>query len=487
MSATAAAASPSSRPQCQVILTLAHLLRQRSHTYDVEKDALLDASVKKCVTTKIQMANQHHHNQHQDQEEEEGEVHMVLTGSPRPTFAETNAWLLEATGAVENKLVTPRKKSKDDNAPRGSYSILDNNITPMPRAAADDDVSMDSASKNNNDEDDDESMGQDDGATGAQLLQEYIAECTHNSSTPNANMDDLGGSPTRVGGSVLEHYRERKYSHGDMSAGGVTKGSVTNNKNNSTIGDNNEKENNGSGNSSNETSDETSAKGPMVGHAVVNAISQTRGVGLYSSRAQLLQGTIDRPLWDQRRWTDGECLFSDLVARCGLESFENVGAAGSSSKVDDGVAAGGADAAAGAGVLLPNNPPPPTSGTGRLRKTTKLSAHLITVPAPNPSNRSSNLAASLGDEVPGLEEDTMEEIARGILRVLKRKKSPPASVVYLVLPCENSNSGGMEEERKEVVVARLSAAWQKLEQYNEMIGAPRLMADATLEFVDVSI
>lgn len=432
--------------------------------------------MKKCVTTKIQMANQHPHNQHQNQEGEEGEVHMVLTGSPRPTFAETNAWLLEATGAVGNKSVTPRKKSKDDNAPRGSYSILDNNITPMPRAAANDDVSMGSASKNNNDEDDDDSMGQDDGPTGAQLLQEYIAECTHNSSTPNANMDDLGGSPTRIGGSVLEHYRERKYSHGDMSAGGVTKGSVTNN----------DKENNGNGNVSNGTSDETSAKGPMVGHAVVNAISQTRGVGLYSSRAQLLQGTIDRPLWDQRRWTDGECLFSDLVARCGLESFENVGAAGNSSKVDDGVAAGGADAAAGAGVLV-QHPPPPTSGTGRLQKTTNLSAHLITVPAPKPSNRSSNLAASLGDEVPGLEEDTMEEIARGILRCLKRKKSPPASVVYLVLPCENSNGGGMEEERKEIVVARLSAAWQKLEQYNDMIGAPRLMSDATLEFVGVSI
>ena len=179
------------------------------------------------------------------------------------------------------------------------------------------------------------------GGGGAQLLQEYIAECTHNSSTKNANMDDLGGSPSRIGGSVLNRFSERKYSHGDASAGGVgseergnsasgdddddavhvgefdsgnseknlddTAQRNNNNNNDATVENSNGKEE--SANADDEIDNSQRSKGPMVGHAVVNAVSQQQGVGLQSSRAQLLQGTIDRPLWDQRRWTDSECLF----------------------------------------------------------------------------------------------------------------------------------------------------------------------------------
>ena len=50
-------------------------------------------------------------------------------------------------------------------------------------------------------------------------------------------------------------------------------------------------------------------EGPMVGHAVVHAISQAKGMGLQSSRANLLQGTIDHPDWEQSRWMDEECIF----------------------------------------------------------------------------------------------------------------------------------------------------------------------------------
>ena len=38
-------------------------------------------------------------------------------------------------------------------------------------------------------------------------------------------------------------------------------------------------------------------EGPMVGHAVVKAISQAKGMGLQSSRAKLLQGMIDRTIF----------------------------------------------------------------------------------------------------------------------------------------------------------------------------------------------
>lgn len=431
------AATPTPPQSCQVILTLAHLLQQHSQSYDDEKNILLDASVK-CAT---KMANQQNH----PSQGEGGEVHMVLTGSPRPTFAETNAWLLEGQPAAPT---TPGRKTNDNtnNAAstpgilRGSYSICDNNVTAV---EASKDASMCDDADNN------ESGEGDDGPTdGARLLQEYIAECTHNSSTRNANMDDLGGSPTRTGGNVLQSFRERKYSHGDASAGGVTKNNTNNNATNK---------------DDNTDSDDTGYKGPMVGHAVVNAISQAQGAGLHSSRAQLLQGTIDRPDWDQRRWTDGECLFSELIDRCGLDSFEKIGA--------------GSAADAAAGSVRPLS-----------EKTTNLLAHLITVPASTPSQGSTIAAAIGGDEVPsGMEEDVMEEIARGILRCLRRKHSPPASKVYLVLPPMSGGSEERNRERREMASARMSAAWQKLEQYNDMIGAPKLMADAELEFVDASV
>ena len=145
---------------------------------------------------------------------------------------------------------------------------------------------------------------------------------------------------------------------------------------------------------------------------------------------------------------------------------------------------GGADAAGGGGgggegasSMLG------TTGL-RLQKTTNLAAHLITVPATIITQTSNNNITEGGGEVPGLAEDTIEEIARGILRCLKRKKSPPASKVYLVLPPVFFGED-IEKERRQVASERLDAAWQKLERYNDMIGAPKLMADAQFEFVDV--
>ena len=80
--------------------------------------------------------------------------------SPRPTFAETNAWLLEAAAPTPTTL--KKKKNNDDNDNNmdtsmvsnagslgRSYSILDNNVqTP----SNDDDATMDSAEDNNSDE-----------------------------------------------------------------------------------------------------------------------------------------------------------------------------------------------------------------------------------------------------------------------------------------------------------------------------------------------
>jgi len=475
----------SSPPQCQVILVLAHLLQQRSLSYDDEKNALLDASVK-CG---LSMTTQHNNTQLPDvgamdidgeprqQDMREGEVHIVLTGSPRPTFAETNAWLLEGTKDPS----TPQRKSKgpaggngenSNDAPdatpgsfRGSYSILDNVASFHEDDENDSDASMEDANDNER------------GPSGAQLLAEYVSECTHNSTTSNANMDELPGSPTRTGESVLQEFQERKYSHGNASAGQSEGGAAATVmevpiKNGEESSDSKYKRS---------VSNGSTGSGPMVGQAVVNAVSQKSGAGLRSSRSRLLQGTIDRPLWDQRRWTDGECLFSDLVDRCGLESFENVGIAGSHIATPQN---SGADAAAGGSCSSETN-----MGVAglRLRKTSNLGAHLITVPATILSQTGGiGNALEEGAMLPGLEEDIVDEIARGILRCLKRKKSPPASKVYLVLPPKPSG-GSHSKFKKEMVSAQFSAAWQKLEQYNDMIGAPRLMADAQFEFVDISV
>jgi len=267
-----------------------------------------------------------------------GEVHLFLTGSPRPTFAETNAWLLESH---RNRSSPRRNQHKQIN---------------------DDDQRDDNA-----------------------------ADTAENDNNSSNNIIGL----------------KRK-----------------------------------------ESSDE-----PLVGHAVVNAISQTSGVGLKCIRSKMFQGTIDRPEWDQTRWTDGECLFSELVGLVGLESFEG-----------------------GTGAL--------GSGTATIKrggKGTNLSANLITVPA-----SSTSMSGGGG----GMGEDTFEEIARNILRCLRRRRdSPPASVIHVLLPPndlvgDDDHNGNTTSS---MASSRLMEAFHKLEKYNDMIGVPRLMADARVEVVHVSV
>ena len=367
---------------------------------------------------------------------------MVLTGSPRPTFAETNAWLLEG----EKSPATPRANKKKS---------LD--------GATNQNISKNDLKNTNNATDECHDM---------HLLKDYVDESTHRSSTQNANRNDLEGSPTRTGVSVLSHYEHRRSSAGDTAAGGADCHETNNS--------------NSYGNHNSDNDNRSSNAGPMVGHAVVNAIAQNPGVGLYCRRAKLLQGTIDRPLWDQRRWTDGECLFSELVDRVGLESFENVGVAGSRTGTSDNRDSGsgdntGADVAAGGSSQRRRCSTLGETGLP-LHKTTNLSAHLITVPASE-----------------GTKEETMEEIARGILRFLKRKKSPLVSKVFLVLPplsvspsmmdldMEKGASDQKGVEKRQIIHDQLSEAWAKLERYNDMIGQPKLMANAELEFVNVSV
>lgn len=414
-----------------IVLSLAHLLQQHSLSYSDEKNALISTTASLVVQSMHQSSA------------EGGEVHMVLTGSPRPTFAETNAWLLE-----EQKLLSPVKK--------GGMS-----------GGGSDDVEMTDAV---DDEGDDT------------LLQDYTQDSSNKlSSTTNSNMNDLGGSPTKMGGSVLFHYKERKYSEGDTSGG--KSGTAATSATAAAVGvsvnaqvNKNEvfKTNNDTAEFNN--NDDTTTEKADTPHSFKrldsgsNTIAQAKGVGLYSSRAQLLQGTIDRPLWSQNRWTDGECLFSELVERCGLESFENVGGAGGSGSgalcVADAAAGGGSGEGVGVG----------------LRKTTNLSAHLITVPAQSPQTSNS---------IVGMENDTAEEIARGILRFLKRKKSPVVSKFYILLPplsmVPTRGEEGREEERRAAIATQLKEACAKLEQYNDMIGMPKLMAGAEMEFVDVNV
>ena len=343
---------------------------------------------------------------------------------------------------------------------RGSYSILDNSMDIHPDNNDDHDDDSDVSMANNDEEEAEEGRGEG-GGSGAQLLQEYIHDCARNesnSSTRNANLSNLSGSPTRSGGSVLSRYRERKNSEASaMSATSDIDAAVK------AATDSIEKTNSVAG-------------GPMVGHAVVDAVNQSKGVGLQSSRAKLLQGTIDRPLWDQRRWTDGECLFSELIEKVGLESFENTANVGCSGAVGNSadVAAGGVVSRpiTGADIIVPEQPT--NLGEG-LAKSSNLAANLITVPATKINEGE--------EQLQGLEEGTIDEIARGILRCLKRKKSPPASKLVLVLPpLSNSEK---EEQRRQVASARLMAAFQKLEQYNDMIGAPKLMSDAEYEIANV--
>lgn len=394
---------------CQVVLSLAHLLQQHSLSYDTEKNALLQTSVR-CAS---QLAS------------EGGEVHIILTGSPRPTFAETNAWLLEGSSAAGGNNNNSGSNKNDDTAMRdendrpnqlkGSYSIADN---------------IHHSSSNVYKEEDEDMQDE----NGQSDLQTYINEFTN----------DKQGSGADAGGHNTSFIRRN-----------TTGASNANNNNSDDEGANNTTRRRstidaGESSVSNNT-------GPMVGQAVVNAISKSSGVGLQCSRSKLLQGTIDRPLWSQNRWTDGECLFSELVELCGMESFEM----DKKKKQQQQQQQGGPDDAAGGATPVTASPTTPTN----------MSANLITVPA-----------TTLREPNAGISQTTIDEISRGVLRTVKRKKSPPASKVYIVLP---SGGGVNEEQRREVVVTLLKQAWEKLEQYNHMIGQPNLLVDADLEFVDV--
>jgi hypothetical protein len=258
----------------------------------------------------------------------------------------------------------------------------------------------------------------------------------------------------------------------------------------------------------NEDAEKNSNLGPMVGHAVVNAISRAKGVGLQSSRARLLQGTIDRPDWEQSRWTDGECVFGELVSRCGLDSFENTAGGGRAGSTGGDVGSAAATAAAGdAGVGGGPDAADAAGSTTKLRKTTNLSAHLVTVPALPPARDGARRPPS-GLPPAGMGGETVEEIARGVLRCLKRRGGPQVDGIYLVLPPDGGGGdgcdGGVESSggdgeggttttttttttRAAAISSLLIAAFRKLERYNDMIGAPKLMSDARFEFVPVSI
>ena len=425
-------AASSSSSNCQVVLTLAHLLQQHSLSYDDEKNTLLDTSVRRAS--------------HLAKHDGGSEVHIILTGSPRPTFAETNAWLLEggSNSAANHHHRTPSSSPKKDNGGqaivnnsnlnnngaeedngrpaflKGSYSIADNVHYSNDSSAIDGNIK----------ENEEENNGQSNN-----LLQEYIDELANNSGKEGDEGSDNGHATSFI----------RRNTTGEAT----------------TKHDDNE-ESDESRHRRNSTTDagETSVSnntGPMVGQAVVNAISQSSGVGLQSDRSKLLQGTIDRPLWSQNRWTDGECLFSELVDMCGMKSFEMDRSRHQQQQQ------GGPDDAAGVAPLSPRDAPPPN-----------MSANLITVPA-----------TTLREPNAGVSPTTIDEIARGILRTVKRKKSPPASKVHIVLPGTNNQGVVDEEEKRRVVVTLLKEAWGKLEQYNAMIGQPNLMCDADLEFVDM--
>jgi len=389
-----------------------------------------------------------------------GEVHIVLTGSPRPTFAETNAWLLEgsSSAAAGNNGVSNSSSDGADNNDtamtetddtndrpahlKGSYSIADN-------------VHHSSSNIYNNQEEE-ERMMQDDENTTKSELQDYITEFTDSKDGGNG-VSTAAVTNSKSGGHNTSFIRR--------NTTGVTT-TTNNNADDSTNTTNRRRSTIDAAESS--SSSVTNNTGPMVGQAVVNAISQSSGVGLQSSRSKLLQGTIDRPLWSQNRWTDGECLFSELVELCGMERFEMVGGAAHKKRLQQQQQGGPDDAAGGAGapsLAVVASPPPPATAA------TNMSANLITVPA-----------TTLREPNAGVSQTTMDEIARGVLRTVKRKKSPPASKVYIVVPGVNQ---GVSEEQRGVVVTSLKQAWEKLEQYNHMIGQPNLISGADLEFVDV--
>ena len=437
-----ASSSSSNNNSCQVVLTLAHLLQQHSLSYDTEKIALLQTSVR-CAQSQLASTTAGSGG---------GEIHIILTGSPRPTFAETNAWLLEGSTAAnhsqQQQQSNIQQQQSNNNAPndiamreggdgdrptqlKGSYSIADN-------------IHHSSSNVYNNEDEDEEMQDVNQQAD----LQAYIQEFTTD------KKEDAGSCSNNVGDGHNTSFIRRNTT-------GVTTTSTSNNTNDSATTARRRSTIDTARNST-VTNNNT---GPMVGQAVVNAISQSSGVGLQSSRSKLLQGTIDRPLWSQNRWTDGECLFSELVGLCGLKSFEMMDKTNKKNQHQQ--QQGGPDDAAGVGIVAT----PTTTTLTKNVTNTNLSANLITVPA-----------TTLREPNAGVSPTTMDEIARGVLRTVKRKKSPPASKVYIVLPGVNH---GVSEEKREVVVTYLKSAWEKLEQYNHMIGQPNLMSDAELEFVDV--
>jgi hypothetical protein len=424
---------------CQVVLSLAHLLKQHQphHAlttvdyYEIEKSALLTASVQ-CATelasvaklaeaalatgTPLPMTT--------TTTTTVGEVHLIMTGSPRPTFAETNAWLLEdAQQQQQQQAETPEKKKGDVNMATGkrpellagSLSILDNH------------VSFATVTKDDNDMDEDMDEEEEEEGEGNNLEQLLLSNATP--PTTNTNFIRRHTAPASS------------------------------------------------------TTTTITFAGPMVGQAVVNAINQTIGVGLQSNRSKLLQGTIDRPEWIQSRWTDGECVFGELVHLCGLHSFENTSAAGGSGYHND------TNNSSLTEEKKDNTSSSPSSSKlqHQLRKTTNLSAHLITVPVILSTTTAAKAATTSSK---GIEEETMEEIARGILRCLKRKGSTSVSNIYLLVPPsslsrKDTEGSAAAAATATIISALLKKAFDKLEQYNDMIGMPRVMANVCFEVVPV--
>lgn len=316
---TTTSSSSSSSPSCEVILILAHLLEQNSPDYNRHKDKLLDGSVERAVAiAEAALANENVNNNSSN-----SEVHVVLTGSPRPTFAETNAWLLE-----EGK-----------------------------------------------------------GSRG-------------------------GGGEGGDGGQPQEPSNSETAVQMDVNS----------------------------------------------------------DAGLHCPRAKLLQGTIDRPLWDQHRWTDGECLFGEVVERMGLESFSYKK---NSSKYRGNSGGGGAEELGLDGMSLK-----------KIKYTPRcLSAYLVTVVDTMTRTKAGSVATKT-DTI--IDDTTAVEIAKETLRYLRRKKAPLVSRVTIALPPYSPSMATTDEERQRTIRTKLVAAWTELERLNaEMVGEARRMSGAHITFLSL--
>ena len=427
---------------CRVVLSLAHLLKQQHvvHTnnnvdhYAIEKSALLTASVQ-CATelagAAIKEAKEAAAAAVADSNMTTttitpGEVHLIMTGSPRPTFSETNAWLLEGNQSKQQTTTQEKGESMmatDEGGKRpeflaGSLSILDNDVSFANSAFTKDD--NDECIMNDMDEEEE----------GNNHLEQLLLS-NDTTTTITATME---GEAAIVNTNFMRRHTAP---------------------------------------ASSSSSSSSTFAGPMVGQAVVNAINQTHGIGLHSNRSKLLQGTIDRPEWIQSRWTDGECVFGELVNLCGLHSFENTSAGGY------GCGSSSSSSTSSAEEKKDSSP-----SSKQLRKTTNLSAHLITVPVILSTTAAEAAAAATTTLFKGMEEGTIEEIAKGVLRCLRRKGSTSVSNNYLIVPPPLSSSSSSREEGTAISVL-LTKAFDKLEQYNDKIGMPRLMANVCFEVVPV--